>query len=272
MDKQLRRILAVIDPTRNDQWALAKAVSIAAGQGGVDVVAYACVYSHLETLDPDALREAVLLRHQLWLDRLIDDMDTHGVTVTPRVAWDRDWREAIHRVAEEVEASLVIKTASGRSGAIGGSDRRLLRTVKGDVLLVSREPRARTQRVLLALNPSARDDHHKSLDETVVEAGRRISESQEGIELHVVSAYPDSMHYVHPNDLAKRVGVSQRFAHTLEGPPAKVIAETARDIDSDIVIIGTVARQGVAGLTIGNTAEKVLSTLTSDVLVVTEYP
>lgn len=61
--------------------------------------------------------------------------------------------------------------------------------------------------------------------------------------------------------------LSPRF-HLLRGAAAKVIPDTARRLQADLVVMGTVARSGIAGLVIGNTAESILSQLHCSVLAV----
>lgn len=61
--------------------------------------------------------------------------------------------------------------------------------------------------------------------------------------------------------------VSPRF-HLLKGSPRRMIAELADDLPVDLVVMGTVARTGVPGLIIGNTAETILNQLSCSVLAV----
>ena len=56
--------------------------------------------------------------------------------------------------------------------------------------------------------------------------------------------------------------------HLLEGKPSALIVDLARKKQVDLVVMGTVARTGLAGLLIGNTAEKVLNHLDCSVLAV----
>lgn len=58
------------------------------------------------------------------------------------------------------------------------------------------------------------------------------------------------------------------YFHLCRGTASTVIPETAERLGADIVIMGTVARTGVAGLFIGNTAEAVLEQLRCAVLAV----
>jgi nucleotide-binding universal stress UspA family protein len=70
------------------------------------------------------------------------------------------------------------------------------------------------------------------------------------------------------------------FRKTLNGMPAKttvnvrpgipwqVIRATARRVEADVIVMGSVGRSGVSGLLIGNTAEKVLHSADASVLIV----
>ncbi len=47
-------------------------------------------------------------------------------------------------------------------------------------------------------------------------------------------------------------------SHLVKGSPETVLPEWVAEHDIDLIVMGTVARTGVAGLLIGNTAERVL--------------
>ncbi|MFO7686981.1 MAG: universal stress protein [Desulfobacterales bacterium] len=54
----------------------------------------------------------------------------------------------------------------------------------------------------------------------------------------------------------------------LKKPAKKVIAPLAAELWADLVVMGTVARTGISGLIIGNTAEAILDQLTCSVLAI----
>lgn len=56
--------------------------------------------------------------------------------------------------------------------------------------------------------------------------------------------------------------------HLHRGAPSTVIPEIAKQLQADLVVMGTVARTGIAGLFIGNTAEAILEQLQCSVLAV----
>ena len=56
--------------------------------------------------------------------------------------------------------------------------------------------------------------------------------------------------------------------HMPKGPARKVIPELARELQVDCIVMGTVARTGVPGLFMGNTAETILDQLECSVLAI----
>lgn len=147
------------------------------------------------------------------------------------------------------------------------SDLRLLRTAHCPVLLLKRDVGADSRRVLVAVNIAAKDPAHVALNERIIQYAHNIV-AMRGAELHAVNAYADSEHFIHPPDLAKRIGIERVQAHSVRGTPEKAIAEVAEQIDATLVIVGTVARKGITGATLGNTVERVLDHVDSDMLTI----
>ena len=56
--------------------------------------------------------------------------------------------------------------------------------------------------------------------------------------------------------------------HLIKGVPEKVIPSLVADKNINLIVMGTVARTGIAGLVIGNTAERILDTVDCSVLAV----
>ncbi len=57
-------------------------------------------------------------------------------------------------------------------------------------------------------------------------------------------------------------------AHLPKGSPRKEIPAFADEIEADLVIMGTVARTGISGFFIGNTAESILNQINCSVLAI----
>jgi len=57
-------------------------------------------------------------------------------------------------------------------------------------------------------------------------------------------------------------------SHLIQGTPSEELPKIAKKVTADLVIMGTIARTGIAGLLIGNTAENVLNQLNCSVLAI----
>ncbi len=134
-------------------------------------------------------------------------------------------------------------------------------------MLVKHNAAKRVRKVLVAVDFNATDEDHTALNESIMELGRRIRGSSTDIELHSVSAYPDSDKFVHAPDIAKTLDIGRAQAHVRRGSAADVIPYFANEIDADLVIVGNVGRRGLSGITVGNTSERILTDIGSDVLV-----
>lgn len=198
---------------------------------------------------------------------MLAEFSDSGVTITPVVEWHENWAEAAIAAASESTADIVLKHASGKPKSLGSSDRQLIRGVRTAVMLINREAEARLGTLLVALDLNAGDAAHQRLNEDLLELANQIRGVQAEADLHVINAYPLSEHFVHPTDLAKKAGIERPRAHSKQGKPAEVIEETANTIGAELVMIGSVGRSGLSGLYIGNTAEKILSGLDCDVLI-----
>ena len=56
--------------------------------------------------------------------------------------------------------------------------------------------------------------------------------------------------------------------HLIKGDPRKIIPVFAKEIKADLVVMGTVARTGLSGFFMGNTAETILNQLNCSVLAI----
>ena len=266
MATQKNRILAIIDPTRTEQWALKKALAIASSRDDLDVCAYLCVHSDAKCEDQDQFQAVELERHRLWLDAMLMEIADGDLTIDSQIEWSDDWREAACAAGAADDVVLVTKRASGRQNSLASSDRQLIRKLGRALLLVKYAPADEVKRILIAVDFNAIDESHKALNEAIMSLGTRMRGKD--TELHVISAYPSSDSFVHPPDVAKALDIDRSHAHVRRGSAADIIPDVAKELEADLVIVGNVGRGGLSGITIGNTAEKILNDIAADVLVI----
>ena len=170
--------------------------------------------------------------------------------------------------------------------------KRLLRKCPCPVWVI-RPTRARIQRVLVAVDP---EPDEVELNNTLLELGAGMVELGGG-ELHVVHAwhlYGESKlrssafkeappaqvrellraeHDGHLRALNELLTLSAVFdapwkVHLVKGSPGLVVPELARHQRINLLIMGTVARTGISGLVMGNTAEQILDDVGCSVIAV----
>lgn len=203
---------------------------------------------------------------------------------------------------------LLVKTAERRDGRrrhlFSSTDQHLLRKCPCPVFL--RVPGAsRPAKTILAAvdidNAAARQpETQRKLNDRVVEIAAKLA-AHESASLHLVHAWdapaeqllqrwlPSDLEietYVHGvwqercdalEELAKRHEAPNAVAHTLgvsmlrrleRGSACTVIPKVAASLKADILVMGTLARTGVPGLIIGNTAEDILNSIDCSVVTV----
>lgn len=269
---EIQKIFVVIDPTTDKQTALTRAARVAGQNSAVTLHVYEAIYGTHDNADNEALQRAELSRHRAWVESLVEPIRAVGNEVTVEVEWANNWRDAIAPAAERAAANLVIKAASSHSGTgrrlLKTSDWTLLRNSHCPVYLVKNDSIEATAKILVAVDMQRNDDLHSQLNEKVLAYGRALVEGIPDSSLHAVTAYPNPDNFVYPGDLATKVGIENSQAHAIEGGPESVIPEVAQEIGASIVVIGTAAREGIKAAVLGNTAEKILDAVDSDILTI----
>lgn len=196
----------------------------------------------------------------------------------------------------------------GRLQSLFGSlDMHLLRKCPVPLWLIKDEAPRKHRRILAAVDvndfyPEAEMTTRQGLNRHTLDIAAAVAE-YENAELYVVSvweaiaedfmragvvaptegsvdSYVDSVnrrYQANMHELMTGAGVSgnkSKLASNmvqsvlLKGAPRKKLPEFAEEIDADLVVMGTVARTGISGLIMGNTAETILSELQCSVLAV----
>jgi universal stress protein E len=300
--RSIRRILvAVKDPATRSSAAVAKAAQLAHALDaelelfhGIATPAYtdALVYSDWNVAEIEHSTRAQYLKQ---LERVASRLRADGLKVAVSSEWDYPAYEAVVRHAVRIKADLIVaEQHAGRRTTpwlLHLTDWELLRLSPVPVLLVKSARRYRRPVVLAALDPGHAFAKPAKLDGEILQAGTVIASALRGA-LHVLHAYVPVPVGAVPAEavdesIVKRIEAGARAKarasldralrkadipstrrHLVARHPINAIQETARELGSDIVVMGAVARSGLKRVLIGNTAEQVLSQLTCDVLVV----
>lgn len=147
--------------------------------------------------------------------------------------------------------------------------------------------------VIVALGPDY-DDESKLLNRTLLELGSSLAARKE-VELHVVHAWrvvgeslmlggrvslsdaqakelvaesESAAHDLVSNSIRDVPAAQDATIHLMRGRPEEKVIQVVDEVRPSVVVMGTVARRGLAGMIIGNTAERVLLTIDASVMAV----
>ncbi|AZD54380.1 Universal stress protein family 7 [Pseudomonas chlororaphis subsp. aurantiaca] len=267
----IRSILVVIEPEHSESLALKRAKLIA----GV-------TQAHLHLLVCDKKHE-----HSALLSVLKSSLLSEGYSVTTEQAWNDSLHSTIIDVQQAEGCGLVIKQHFAdnplKKALLTPADWKLLRYCPSPVLLVKTTKPWTGGVILAAIDVGNADGEHRTLHATIVDHGFDIA-SLAKAQLHVISAHPSPMLSASDPVFQLKETIEARYReqckafqaefdiddthlHIEEGPADVLIPHTAHELQAALTIIGTVARTGISGALIGNTAEVVLDALESDVLV-----
>lgn len=280
-------LFVIIDPVKEHQHALAHAAEIANRAGG-HIHAFCAVYAD-DLSGYTSRRDAKYKIKHLAMDKvddLIKPLVNDQVTVAREVIWNNHWYQAAVHACARVGADYMVKCTDTHKKALNllkkRSDFYLLRHISCPVLLVHTVESRRYQRVLAAVAIEDGDDAHDRLNNLVISEARRICRITGG-ELHVLATHKDRPNFFKllrfrsgaddkkpPGEqlISSHFGIEPDKVHLASGPAKQAIVESAMQIDAQLLVLGTVARAGVAGAVLGNTCEKVVDQLTIDILTV----
>ena len=282
-----RTYMVIIDPTEPSQPALERAL-IAASRANANILAWLCTYKNTEEMgDAHSAKDG---KHQqmatmeAWLNARIAEHQVGDITITTHIEWNERWWERAVAMAAKSGADAVFKSVSSHRNAyrklFRTSDFYLMRHCASPVLLLHKQHRWQNNTVLVTLDYESNDPTHERLNNAALASARRIATIM-GAQLHAmtVRSTADGLdHLLQGEDegaylegiISDRTGIPFEYIMIQDaiGDVASTICDAAETLNPDILVIGTVARTGMAGMVIGNTAEKVLDRVACDVLTV----
>lgn len=220
-----------------------------------------------------------------------------GLDWTVDVRVGRPATEIVRLVLGE-GCDLVLKTADGggalRRRVFGSVGNELLRVCPCPVWLVRPSDSERRSNIAVSVDVSVDDSSTRGLNSRLVELAFALAEI-EGARLHVVHAWHVWMERAlrgrgrfRPDEIANLSEVQRTTArteierllelhgapidetriHIVKGDPEDVVPEIVEEHDIDLLVMGTLCRTGIAGLFVGNTAERILDAVDVDLLTV----
>lgn len=170
----------------------------------------------------------------------------------------------------------------------------LIRNAPCAVWVTKRRVKQSYERILIAIDAEA-EEHEKKLNTKLIQIGTSYAQMQ-GAECHLATSWHLAEEYtlespmlnisreeIESMKLKRKMRVAEAFekvivahkdilqgteTHFLEGEPGEVIADYAKKNQINLVILGTLARSGVKGFVIGNTAETIINHIDCSIMAI----
>ena len=296
--EQLNRILVIFDESHHQQTALLRAIELCR-KTDASIHIVSTLYTTLNFINgeilvetEELLRQRLIKRRNSELEAVLDTLDTDGIEISSEILWTPVAHEEITRLCNENSFDLLIKTASRHFRLEGfihtPLDWHILRECPCPVLIVTEEAWPKGSTILAAIDAVSDEAEHKALNKRILSHAGFMGELLDD-EVHAATACPPlpivvDMEYtaIDPNlyiekmqETAKEQGreaigsfLAEDKLHVVVGNPEMALCTVADELDSRMIVIGTVARTGFKGYMIGNTAEQILYYMHCDILAI----
>ncbi len=267
MDKQ--KFFVVVDPNNEKHVALERCLITAQlHEPRPELYIFICVDT--EAVDTRASNDNIF-RDQTWFEEQIKKpIEALGLEYTIEVSWSSEWRKAIVESAKRFAADTILlplhKKSSKRRFTFSEEKWGVLKSAHCPVLLVQPGANEQRKKILAAVNFQTTRDVQKELNEMIIARGHWMADAY-GADFHVVNAYLDSLNYPDRGKLVHETKLPSDKIHVKQGYSDEVVAQVAKEVGADIVIMGTLGQNGMIKNRRGNTAERVISGLDVDVTV-----
>ncbi len=294
-------ILIAIDGNHEDQPALSWGLNLAkTASYPTKLTLFLAIYdfsyemtSMLSATERQAMQSGVLRQREEWLKEILEKYDTQGIDIHFHLVWHNRPYESMIMQVFKGNHDLLIK-ATHKHAKLGSviftpTDWHLLRKCPCPLLLVKQHVWRKNGKILTAVNILSDNETHTHLNDKLIYKSQQIGQRLNA-EVHLVNAYPPTpvnitielpefdtnsytdavrgQHLIAMKALRQKHGIDEANTHCLEGLPEDIIPNIAKNIDAELVILGTTGRVGLSAIFIGNTAEHTIDQLDCDLLAI----
>lgn len=285
----LNKLMVVIEPDKEDQPALDKVLALEKLLE-FEIKLVACDYTqylvegyYFDAVDIPKLRKEYLTERKQALESIAQGLRDNGLVVETDAFWGHPGYEILIRAAVSWEADLIVHHTRRHSALsrmfLTNDDWQLVRCSPVPLLLVKEKPWKERPVILCAVDPMHARHKPQGLDHKILHSASDISGFVEGdlFVMHSYSQIPLSGTYLKQakeehervfNQLADEFDVPESQRCLMSEATEFGLCELEKDLQADLIVMGAISRSLLSDVFIGNTTEKVLDYLESDVLIV----
>ena len=256
-------------------------------------------------ITPRQVLDVATAKKREWLESTVNSVATDGVSIDKKVLIGKPFIEMIRQVLRN-DHDLIIKCADADSALrellFSSTDKHLMRKCPCPVWIIKPTERHKYLRILAAVDQDPEEPAKDTLNRQILEmsTSMALTEYSEAHIVHAWEVFGESLLTSHKwnfseaeyeamleeeaigrrrwlKNLVKNYGTSTDtdepevldiHFHVVQGPAQFVVSDLARELAVDLVVMGTVARTGIDGFFMGNTAESILGQLDCSVLTI----
>lgn len=291
----VNKILVAVEQDETAKLVLEKAMTLAQ-DADAEVHVVRVIYdpnvdaSIHDSADRQQLKTFLMEAEETWLEELADDLRGKAKLIESATIWHKDEYQGIIDAAADCGADMIMKAAHRPQGIDAvvhtPQDWNLLRHANVPVMMVN--PRAWVEQPVILAALDALHEDQQALNRAILTEASQLATILDG-ELDVVVAHPFVQPWIGPNtvpidfekvkaeveteiretvqSLADSENIRYRYLHIQEGATAAAVGHQVDASDAEILVMGTIAREGIKGLVLGNTSEAILYHVQCDVTV-----
>ena len=286
--KNIEKILVYLKSGTGESQALRRSWRLAAQTGAsiklVDVIDELPMSLRAPSFGYPGLLETLKKETLEALEKRAAALRQDGVVVSVDALYGKAFLEITREVLRGGH-DLVVLDADREGGPHlwGTTAMRLFRNCPAPIWAVQADAADPYRKVLAAVDPLSPHDEENALNRSILEAARAAARLERA-ELHAVFAWGEQEE---PSELLARFGVDVEAdsrqamrsltapfgddlpperVHVVPGQPVEAIEKLVEELGVDLLVMGTLVRTGIAGVLIGNTAEKLLGAVQCSIL------
>lgn len=301
--RQYNKILVIIEPKKDVQLALLKAIELAKYNPKVSITALRLIYdfandvhfltkkNEIETHEDVKKTTEEALAHQINVTlKSVEDGMSFRKNISSKVEWTRDISEGMVEEANSGHYDLIIKAANHHglldSIIFTPHDWNLLRHAHIPVVIAKETTWDEKSSIVVAVDFTSSEK--QAMNVLLLREAQLLSHITHA-PIHLVNSAPVVMSSVMmevPNyapelyaqsilaehkrrivEFAKLHQIPEDHCHIAEGMPDEVIPKVCHKLNAKAVFIGSIGRSGVTAAFVGNTCEEIVDYIKADLFV-----
>ncbi|MEZ6134902.1 MAG: universal stress protein [Pirellulaceae bacterium] len=271
---ELERALKLVDQTPEAKLHLVDVVK----DEGFAVRFLSKDYGHIHQLLVKEKQEAI--------DALIEHCKAHGIQASGEVLQGQS-SVVTAKTAQTIHADLIVRAAKGRHslerGPLGTSSQKLIRALPCAIWLTHAEHEPQANTIVAAVNATPGDSAHAELNDHILKTALELAKHDRSkllvvyawnlhgsemlrhrlpqSEFQILLEHNRKQHFEGFENLLSKFDLhaASPTSKMIEGEPSFSISQFCNTEKVDLLVCGTIARHGISGLLLGNTAERIIN-------------